>query len=60
MPKPGTEKHDGLMEGRAPAPLAVAAQGDVQVVPEPAGQGDVPTPPEFLDGGADIGVVEIF
>ena len=37
----------------------VAAQGNVDVVPEPAGQGDVPAPPELRDAAGQVGVVEV-
>ena len=39
--------------------LAVSAQGDIHILPEPAGKGHVPAPPEFGDGGGDVGVVEV-
>ena len=37
----------------------VAPQGDVDVVPEPGGQGDMPAPPEVRDGNRQIGAVEV-
>ena len=36
-----------------------AAQGDVQVVPEPVGQGHMPPPPEFCNGPGKIGCVKV-
>jgi len=36
-----------------------APQGEVDIVPEPGGQGDVPPPPEFGDGPGDVGVIEV-
>ena len=44
-----------------PSPGApAAAQGDVHIVPEPAGQRDVPPPPELRDAPGDVGIVEVF
>src|SRR5690606_37418766 len=37
----------------------VAAQADVQVVPQPGGQADVPAPTELGDGLADVRLVEV-
>ena len=36
-----------------------AAQGDVEVVPEPVGQGHMPPPPEFCNGPGKIGCVKV-
>ena len=36
-----------------------APQGEVHVIPEPGGQGDVPPPPELGDRPGDVGVVEV-
>ena len=60
VPQPRAEEHDALVHLGAQLALAVASQGNVQVIPEPGGQADVPPPPELLDGGADVGVVEVF
>ena len=37
-----------------------AAHGEVDIIPEPAAQGNVPPPPEFRDGFGDVRVVEVF
>ena len=39
---------------------AIAAHRDVEVVADPARQGQVPAPPEVLDAARQIGVVEVF
>ena len=36
-----------------------AAQGDVDVIPEPSRQGDVPAAPELGDVAAEVGHVEV-
>ncbi len=50
--------HDEVHVGAAAA-LAVAAQRDVQVVAQPARQGDVPAAPEVLDGARRVRRVEV-
>lgn len=35
-------------------------QGEVEVIPNPAGEGDVPTLPELAQRGRDVRVVEVF
>ena len=59
MPEAGTEPDDENIPHRPPVPLPAAAQGDIQVLPEPGGQGDVPPPPELRDGGGSIGIVKV-
>ncbi len=39
--------------------FAVAAQGDVKIVPEPGGKRDVPSAPKVCDGGGDVGDAEV-
>ncbi len=59
VPEAAEQKHHRLVQalpGRAPP---AAPQGDVQVVPEPGGQRDVPPAPELGDGGGDVGVLEV-
>ncbi len=48
MPKTG-QKPDN--QGIAKTVAFVAAQGDVDIVPEKGAEGDVPAPPEFRNGG---------
>src|SRR5258708_37661358 len=38
---------------------AVSAQGDVEIIAQPAGQTHMPAPPELGDVGAEVGEVEI-
>ena len=59
MPKACGEKDDEFIEIGAGRPLPVAPQGDVQIVPEPGAERDVPPPPELLDGLGGIGQVEV-
>ena len=59
VPQAAEQEDHGLIEalpGRAPPP---ASQGDVQVIPEPEGEGQVPPPPELGDGGGNVGVIEV-
>ena len=59
MPKACGEKDDEFIEIGAGRSLPVAPQWDVQIVPEPGAEGDVPPPPELLDGLGGIGQVEV-
>ena len=60
VPDSGEQPHhkevsDVLSLGVYPA----APQGEVYIVPEPGGQGDVPPPPELRDRAGDIGIIEV-
>ena len=59
VPHAGQKPHHQQVECLAGFSLPVAAQGDVHIVPEKAGQAHVPAPPEIGDGIGQIGVVEI-
>ena len=59
MPQAADQKGDHGVAVLPLSPLPVSPQWDVQVVPEPGGQGDVPPPPELGDAFGDIGVVEV-
>lgn len=39
---------------------SISAEGDVEVVSEPRGKGDVPAAPEVGDGGGSVGGIEVF
>src|SRR5699024_6690662 len=39
--------------------LAVAAQGDIEVIPEPGGQRDMPPAPELGVGAGKVGCLEV-
>ena len=59
---PQTGEHPNRENIQKPAGFAaaVAAQGDIHIVPEPAAEGHVPAAPEIGDAAADIGIVEVF
>ena len=59
VPDAGEQLHDEQVQDLPLEPLAVAAQRDIHILPEPTGQGHVPAPPELGDGSGDIGVVEV-
>ena len=58
---PESSKHHGHEEVEVLAHFAmtIAAKTDVEVVPEPAGEADVPASPEFGDGGGLVRTVEV-
>ena len=47
MPDAGQRPDGQHVQHLAPGTAAVAAQRDINVIPEPAGKADVPPPPEF-------------
>ena len=59
VPQAADKEHDRHVEAGAGFAPPAAAQGEVEIVLEPAGQGDVPAPPEILDGGGEVGAVEV-
>ena len=59
VPDAGEQFDDEQVEDLSLEALAVAAEGDIHILPEPAGQRHVPAPPELGDGRGDIGVVEV-
>ena len=60
VPQPGEQPHSRQVEDVPNGGAAASSQGDIDVIPEPGGQGDVPPPPELGDRLGDIGVVEVF
>ncbi len=60
MPEAGDGHGQEEVAVGAPAAAAVATQGDIEVVAQPAGQRQVPAPPEVLDAAGKIGPVEVF
>ena len=50
-------EHEVAVGGRLGAPIA--PEGDVEVVPQPTRERDVPAPPEVLDGQGRVGTVEV-
>ena len=60
VPDAGEQPHyEQVADVFGPGVHPAAPQGEVDVVPEPGGQGDVPPPPEFGDGPGDVGVIEV-
>ena len=59
VPQTRQQPHDGDVQQLPSLALAVAAQGDIHILPEPRGQTDVPPPPELRHGAGLIGIVEV-
>ena len=59
VPDAGQKPHGQHVEDVAARGAPVAAQGDVDIIPEPLGQGHVPPVPEIGDTGRLIGGVEV-
>ena len=59
MPDAREQLDNEEVEDLTPEALPVAAEGDIDILPEPAREGHVPAPPELGDGGGDIRVVEV-
>ena len=55
VPQAGAEEDEQTVQRGPSAAAAVAAEGEVQILPEPGGEGDVPLAPEVADGGRRIG-----
>ena len=60
VPKSAEEHGDEEVDVLSDSPLAIAAQGDVQIVFEPRGEGDVPASPELRDAGRLVRRVEVY
>ena len=54
VPEAADQKGDKQVETVADPPGAAAAQRDVNIVPKPSGEGDVPTAPKFLYGKGEV------
>ena len=59
VPQAGEKPDDGDVQHLTAQPLAVAAQRNIDILPEPCGQADMPAPPELRDGAGFVGVVEV-
>ena len=59
VPQPAQEHGDDQIDVRAPRPLPIAAQRDVEVVAEPLAERDVPAAPEVGDVRRQIGHAEV-
>lgn len=60
VPQPADQEGDEQVGVPAQRTRPAAAQRNVQVVPQPAGQRDVPPAPEFPDRLGQIGLAEVF
>src|SRR6185312_12613768 len=60
MPEATQDEHREQVEDSACVALAVATQRYVQVIAKPRRQRQMPAPPELLNGGSNIGIVEVF
>lgn len=59
MPKPRDQEDDEGVSNGLPFPNTGPPKWDVQVIAEPRGQGDVPSPPKFSDVTGEIGRFKI-
>ena len=59
MPGTGEHPHHQNVENPASPAYPVAAQGNVNIVPEPAAKAHVPAAPEFRNAFGQIGILEI-
>src|SRR5262249_7002721 len=55
-----SQQHCGQqVEIRSAFAKAIAAQWNVQIIPQPGAQADVPAPPEILKAGGQVGLLEV-
>ena len=59
VPEPGDEEDDEDVADGLGLGDAGPAKGDVEVVAEPGGEGDVPAPPELGDVAGEVGELEV-
>ena len=59
VPEPGDEEDDEDVADGLGLGDARSTEGDVEVVSEPGGEGDVPTPPELGDVAGEVGELEV-
>ena len=59
VPEPGDEEDDEDVADGLGLGDAGSAEGDVEVVAEPGGEGDVPPPPELGDVAGEVGELEV-
>src|SRR5699024_10746099 len=60
MPQSGQDKDDYQVPAGTGQTAAAAAQGNVQVIPEPAGQRNMPAAPVFAHALGQVGIIEVF
>lgn len=59
VPESAQQENDESIPDNLPFRTPAAAERDIDVIAEPRGQGDMPTPPELRDVPAEIGDVEV-
>lgn len=59
VPESAHEESDHKIQTVPPFGNAAAAQRDIDIVPEPGGERDVPPAPKFLDGEGEVGTLEV-
>lgn len=59
MPEAAHQEHHEDVVVPTPLHHPVASERDVEVIPEPGGEGDVPAAPKLLDGFREIGSAEV-
>lgn len=59
MPEAADQENDEGVADDLGLGATASSQGDVEIVPEPGGEGDVPSTPEFGDIAAEVGNVEV-
>src|SRR5690349_14426616 len=60
MPQSAQEENHHEIETVAKIGTTISSEWNIKVVPEPTGEGNMPAPPEVLDGLSNVGEVEIF
>lgn len=60
VPDSGTCKDNELIDTGSGFSLPVASKRNIEVFSEPAGEGDMPSPPEFPYRDRGIGILEVF
>ncbi len=59
VPEAAHQKGEEEIQAAPPLRHPVAAERDVDIVPEPGGQGDMPAAPKFLDGKGEVWAFEV-
>lgn len=59
VPEAAEEHGEHKVEVGAGAAVAIAAEGNVEVVTEPGGKRDMPAAPEFGEGAGEVGAAEV-
>ena len=59
MPDTDTQKYDKFIDAGTHFAFSVAAKRNIEIFQKPAGQGNMPSSPEFPDAGRTVRIVEI-